>query len=72
MCAAFCFLIEVWGAHAPSRANFGASPKFFCESTRRSLVGEAPTTAREGACAPGKYASPLGIGLALDYSKVMN
>src|SRR5205807_8666271 len=40
-----------WGAHAPSRARFGASPKRFCS---KKIVGEAPTTTREGACAPRK------------------
>ena len=39
-----------WGARA-SRANFGASPKCFSIQLKE-VVGEAPTTAREAACAP--------------------
>src|SRR6266581_2698123 len=42
------------GAHAPSRADFGASPKCLLFKPKK-VVGEAPTTAREGACAPQNW-----------------
>ncbi len=51
MCAAFCFF--VWGAHALSRANFRASPKFFFYQPKK-VVGEAPTTGREARALPEK------------------
>jgi len=40
-----------WGAHAPSRADFGASPKIFLFQ-QKEVVGEAPTTAREARALP--------------------
>src|SRR2546430_11092674 len=39
------------GSARASRADFGASPKVFYCSTKK-VVGEAPTTTREGACTP--------------------
>jgi hypothetical protein len=41
-----------WGAHAPSRADFGASPKSSSPNKKKSLA-EAPTTAREAGALPG-------------------
>jgi hypothetical protein len=46
--------IEVWGAHAPSRAVVGASPMNFPWLIKQKHFGEAPKCAREGACAPRK------------------
>ena len=40
-----------WGAHAPSRADFGASPKSFSLNKKKSLA-ELPTTAREVGALP--------------------
>ncbi len=37
------------GAHAPSRVNFGASPKFL---KIRELVGEGADHSTRGACVP--------------------
>jgi hypothetical protein len=51
---------RVSGSARASRANFGASPKC-CLAQPKKVVGEAPTTAREGACAPQKDASPSGL-----------
>jgi len=45
--------IEVWGAHAPSRADFGASPKCFSCSIKESRWRGANDSTR-GACAPRK------------------
>src|SRR5205814_10169488 len=42
----------LWGAHAPSRANFGASPKFFLLNKKRSLATRPRQHA--SACAPQK------------------
>ena len=39
----------VWGAHAPSRALFGASPKSLSEKVRE---GEGALASTRGACAP--------------------
>jgi hypothetical protein len=41
----------ILGSARASRANFGASPKCFSIQLKE-VVGEAPTTAREAACAP--------------------
>jgi hypothetical protein len=43
MCAITRFF---WGAHAPSRADFGASPKSSSSNKKKSLA-ELPTTARQ-------------------------
>jgi hypothetical protein len=43
------------GAHAPPRADFGASPKRFFLFSKK-VVGEAPTTAREARALPGRAA----------------
>jgi len=45
--------IEVWGAHAPSRADFGASPKCFSCSIKESRWRGANDSTR-GASAPQK------------------
>ena len=37
------------GAHAPSRVNFGASPKFL---EMKEVVGEGADHSTRGACAP--------------------
>src|SRR5207253_10078861 len=46
------------GAHAPSRADFGASPKCFSRQIKK-VVGEAPTTAREACALPGPLSRRL-------------
>ncbi len=40
-----------WGAHAPSRALFGASPKSLFPKARE---GEGALASTRGACAPQK------------------
>ena len=42
--------VKVWGAHAPSRAVFGALAEDLRRATTR--CSESPELAREGACAP--------------------
>lgn len=44
-----------WGAHAPSRAVFGASPETFS-----NILDGAPEAARESACAPQMIELPPG------------
>jgi len=45
--------IEVWGAHAPSRAISAPRRNASLVQLKR-VVGEAPTTAREARALPGK------------------
>jgi hypothetical protein len=43
--------IQVWGAHAP-RVPISVPRRNALLLNQKKVVGEAPTTAREGACAP--------------------
>jgi len=44
---------EFWGAHAPSRAVFGALAEHLCNTGFAiDFAAKAPQRAREGACAP--------------------
>src|SRR6267154_4518502 len=52
--------IQVWEAHAPSRAIVGASPTTFLVA-QENHFGEAPKCAREGACAPRKGVAARSI-----------
>jgi hypothetical protein len=46
--------IEVWGAHAPSRANFGASPKSFLAQPTESRWRGANDSTRGRVRSPEK------------------